>query len=151
MHPVFRWILALPAFIASSLIGYAAFNFIAYVVRTFNIVPQENIVDLLIAAIGANFIGAAAGVMAGSYTAPRAQKQMAIIFCVISIAFPVCIVYLAFLNQDALAQPLYRVIIEALAWIVGAISGAYGVISGENDRSSHNNAFNTDADRPGAG
>jgi len=100
------------------------FSLISYLVRTFNIVPQESVIDQLLAIVGTNFAAAAAGVVIGSLTAPSRRQYIAIILACCSAAFAIAMVVAVFLYPSQLSQSLFHAGIGSAAWVVGAIVGA---------------------------
>ena len=145
MHPILRWVLVLPAFIAASVGGYVILGFVVHLVRTVNIVSQNTFVDVLLAVVGVNFIAACVGVLVGYFTAPRGHRWLAVVLALISILFTLSILILALSNHEIITQALPPVIVGSIAWILGAISGAYGAISAENEHRNTNKSFNSDA------
>ena len=146
MHPILRWLLFMPAAVAASIAAFFAFALLSYIVRVFNIVPQDSIIDLLLAIAGANFVAAAAGVCAGTFAAPKGQKYVAIILATLSASFAAAMAVLVFLNPENFSSSLFEATVGALAWVVGASLGAYGVIGAlaEDDRCT-NQRFSSDA------
>lgn len=136
---LFRWLIFIPSAVAASIAAYVVFGLVSYVVRIVNIVPQESVIDLILVVIGANFVAAAAGVLAGSFTAPKARNVIAILLAALSISFAIFMAVLAFLNPESISQSLFEVTLGSLAWIFGASSGAYGVLSALREGDSFTN------------
>lgn len=134
-----RWLLFIPAALSASIVAYFAFALLSYVVRTFNIVSQESVIDLLLAIIGGNFVAAVAGVFAGTLTAPKGRTYVAVVLASLSVSFAIVVAVMVFLDPNLVSQSVFEVTVGSIAWVVGASLGAYGIIDalGEDNRSTN--------------
>lgn len=124
MFNTLRWILVVPATLAATAGAYFGLVLVWNLVRVINIVPQDGLVDLALANLGVNGASSAAGVLAGTKTAPRHRRAAAIMVAILLGAVGLASLLVGAAFRDSLRMSLGWHVFSSIAWVVGAIAAA---------------------------
>lgn len=113
-----------PATLAATVGAYFGLSLVTHLARVINIVPQEGLLDLVLASVGINGVTAAAGVFAGTKTAPRHRRTTAITVAILLGAMGLTSVILGAIFREHLRAPLGWHALSSVAWVAGAVVAA---------------------------
>jgi hypothetical protein len=134
MKNFLRWLLVLPAALATMpatfFVAVLAWN----VVRAVNIVPQDSFVDVAFAAFGINALAVFTGVHAGASTAPTHRHIAAIVIAVlVAIAWIVVLIFRSEVGA-ALSISFGWLLWSSTGQIAGAAVASLGIFKGEKNK-----------------